>query len=421
MIKELFIQEHKKLWKKKSVRVSFLLCVVYIVVFGSFLTYQWFTFGSSRGTYSGFGNNFDGYENIRKMKEYAKQWEGELTDDKLQEMVRDYQALVREAEAAHSAGDLEKEHVYAVQAQRTDHYAISGWISMLYPELEDSSQTYPSLMERYVDPAELTGFYERRQQKVEEYLDIFGHTKEEQEYLLQMNDRVEEPYAYHWLEGWKLLLAEMLDEFGMVMAVFIVIALSTVFAGEWHSGTGMLMLTTKNGWREVAYAKVLSGIAFTLELFFTIAAGAVAGQLIYLGTEGWDMPIQYIKLIAIAPMNMLQAEIYEYVYFLLGSVGLALLVMFFSAVVRNNFIALVSGLAIVYLPMSIAGYMPMWVQRIFDFIPLVGSPSDIFRTNVFHLFGQIIWSPYLLVTVPVILGCAFFPFTVRRWARRLKR
>ena len=388
MIKELFLQEHKKLWKKKSVRISFLLCVLYIVVFGSFLTYQWFTFGSSRGTYSGFGNNFDGYENIRKMKEYAKQWEGEMTDEKLQEMVRDYQALVRGAEAAHSAGDREKESLYAEQAQKKDT---------------------------------LTRFYARRQQKVEEYLDIFGHTEEEKEYLLQMNDRVKEPFVYHWLEGWKLYLTQMLNDFGMVMAVFIVIALSTVFAGEWHNGMGMLMLTTKNGWREVAYAKVLSGIAFTLELFFTIAAGAVAGQLIYLGTEGWDMPIQYIKLIAVAPMNMLQAEIYEYVYFLLGSVGLALLVMFFSAVARNNFIALVSGLAVVYLPMALTGYMPMQVQRVFDLIPLVGSPSDIFRTNVFHMFGQIIWSPYLLITIPVILGCAFIPFTVRRWAGRLKR
>lgn len=133
------------------------------------------------------------------------------------------------------------------------------------------------------------------------------------------------------------------------------------------------------------------------------------------------MPIQCIKLIAVAPLNMLQAEIYEYVYLLLGAIGLALLVMFFSAAAKSNFIALVSGLAIVYLPMSLASYMPMWVQRVFDLIPLAGSPSDIFRTNVFHLFGQIIWSPYLLVTVPVLIGGALVPFTIRRWARRLRR
>lgn len=421
MIRELFLQEHIKLWKKKSARLSFLLCVLYIVVFGSFLTYQWFTFGSSGGSYSGFGNNFDGYENIKKMKEYAAQWEGKLTDENLQEMVRDYQRLVHEGRSAHSAGDREREKQYAQEAQRTDHSSMGSWIKMLYPELEDSSQTYPSLIERYVNPAELTGFYERRQQKVEEFLDIFGHTEEEKELLLRMNDRVEEPFEYRWLEGWRVFLSVMLNDFGKVMAVFLVIALSTVFAGEWHNGTGMLMLTTRNGWREVAYAKVLSGIAFTLELFLATAAGAVTGQLVYLGTEGWNMPIQCIKLIAVAPLNMLQAEIYEYVYLLLGAIGLALLVMFFSAAAKSNFIALVSGLAIVYLPMSLASYMPMWVQRVFDLIPLAGSPSDIFRTNVFHLFGQIIWSPYLLVTVPVLIGGALVPFTIRRWARRLRR
>lgn len=421
MMKELFLQEHKKLWKKKSVRLSFLLCVLYIVVFGSFLTYQWFTFGSPGGDYSGFGNHFDGYENIRKIQEYAAQWEGKLTDGTLQEMVRDYQRLIREAEAAHSAGDTQREDQYATEAQRADHGSLNNWISTLYPELEDSSQTYPTLLDRYVEPDRLTGFYGRRRQKVEEFLDLFGHTEEEKEYLLEMDDRVEEPYTYRWVEGWRVLLGEMLSDFPMVMAVFLVIALSTVFAGEWHSGTGMLMLTTKNGWREVAYAKILSGLAFTLELFAVITAGAVAGQLIYLGTEGWDQPIQYIKLIAVAPMNMLQAEIFEYVYLLLGAVGLAFLVMFFSAVAKNNFIALVSGLAIVYLPMAMAGYLPMQMQKILDLIPLVGSPTDIFRTNVFYLFGQIVWSPYLLVTVPVLLGCAFIPFTVKRWARRLRR
>lgn len=421
MIKELFLQEHKKLWKKKSVRISFLLCVFYIVVFGSFLTYQWFQYGSSNGVYSGFGNYFDGYENIRKSQEYAGQWEGKLTDEVLQDMVSDYQLMIREVVSAHSAGDAEREHDYIEQSRRTDESAVGSWIKMLYPELEDVSQEYPSLMTRYVEPEKLTGFYERRQQKIEEFLDVFGHTEEEKDFLLRMNEKVEEPYSYQWIDGWSTLLGSMLPDFGVVMAVFIVIALSTVFSGEWHNGTGMLMLTTKNGWKETACAKVLSGIAFTVELFIVIGVGSIAAQLIYLGTAGWDMPIQYIKIIAVAPMNMLQAEIYEYAYTLLGAIGLAMFVMFFSAAAKNNFIALVSSLAVVYLPGTVENYMPLSVQRWMDLLPLAGSSTDIFRTNVFHLFGQIIWSPWLLITVPVLLGCALIPFTVGRWARRLKR
>lgn len=53
-----------------------------------------------------------------------------------------------------------------------------------------------------------------------------------------------------------------------------------------------------------------------------------------MGTAGWDMPIQNIKLIAVAPMNMLQAEIYEYAFVLLGAIGFAGIVMFISAAIK---------------------------------------------------------------------------------------
>ena len=44
---ELFWLEHKKLWRKKIVKICVLLCFVYCVIFGSILSFQWFGFGSS--------------------------------------------------------------------------------------------------------------------------------------------------------------------------------------------------------------------------------------------------------------------------------------------------------------------------------------------------------------------------------------
>ena len=56
---ELFWLEHKKLWRKRIVKICVLLCFVYIVIFGSVLSFQWFSFGSSDDYTSAFGNNFD--------------------------------------------------------------------------------------------------------------------------------------------------------------------------------------------------------------------------------------------------------------------------------------------------------------------------------------------------------------------------
>lgn len=204
------------------------------------------------------------------------------------------------------------------------------------------------------------------------------------------------------------------------MALFLGIVLSSLFAGEWHDNTSTLVLTTRNGWGKIALAKILTGLAFTVELFVLLAVSSVISQLLFMGTAGWDMPIQNIKLIAVAPMNMLQAEIYEYVFVLLGAIGFAGIVMFISAAVKNNVLALLLSLAVVYGPMMIAEYLPYGMQKALDLIPLVGSSTDIFRTNTFRIWGKLIWSPYLLITIPVLIGILCMPFAIKSWSRRMK-
>ncbi len=80
--------------------------------------------------------------------------------------------------------------------------------------------------------------------------------------------------------------------------------------------------------------------------------------------------------------------------------------------------ALLFSLAVAYGPMLIAEYLPYEVQKALDLIPLVGSGTDIFRTNTFHIFGKYVWSPYLLITVPVLIGILCLPLAVKGWSRR---
>ena len=400
----LFLLEHKKLWRKRLTKISVLLCFVYVVVFGGILSFQWFSFGSSGDHTSAFGNNFDGYAVVKGSQEYARSFGGELTDETLQELVRDYQRM--------EAAGMEKE------LEHTDWHIVNNWLGMLCPELKDPNSY--KIMMSYVNPDKLADFYERRQRVISEFLEVNGQTGTEREYLLQMEQEVGKPLRYEWTEGWSVLLGSMLADIGMVMALFLAIVLSSLFSGEWSDRTSTLVLTTPNGWQRLALAKIFTGVAFTVELFALLAAGNLVTQIFYMGTSGWDMPIQTIKLIAIAPVNMLQAEIYEYAFALLGAIGYAGVVMFLSAAVRSNVLSLLLSLAAVYGPMMIAGYLPFGAQKALDLLPLVGSSADIFRTNTFCVFGKLIWSPYLLITVPVMIGVLCMPFAVRKWSKRMK-
>lgn len=401
---ELFLLEHKKLWRKTSTKISVFLCFLYLVVFGSILSFQWFSFGSSDDYTSAFGNNFDGYDMIRKSQEYSLIFGGKLTDQSLQKMVGDYQDI--------GAAGVDRE------LEKTDVHIINSWLGTLYPELLDTG-SYKTMM-NYVELEKLTGFYERRQNIIEDFLENNGQNRDEKEYLLQINAKVKEPFRYEWTEGWSNLLGSIVPDMGVVMALFLAIVLSSLFAGEWYNNTSSLLLTTKNGWKKIAFAKIGVGLSFTAEFFAILTAGNLVSQIFFLGTAGWDMPIQTIKLIAIAPMNMLQAEIYEYAFVFLGVIGFAGVVMFISAKTRSNVLALLFSLAVVYGPMMIAEYLPYGVQKALDLIPLVGSGADIFRTNTFCVFGKYVWSPYLLIAVPVLVGVLCLPFAVKSWSRRLR-
>lgn len=401
---ELFLLEHKKLWRKTSTKISVFLCFLYLVVFGSILSFQWFSFGSSDDYTSAFGNNFDGYDMIRRSQEYSLMFGGELTDQSLQKMVGDYQDI--------GAAGVDRE------LEKTDIHINNSWLGTLYPELLDTG-SYKTMM-NYVELEKLTGFYERRQNIIEDFLENNGQNGDEKEYLLQINAKVKEPFRYEWTEGWSNLLGSIVPDMGVVMALFLVIVLSSLFAGEWYNNTSSLLLTTKNGWKKIAFAKIGVGLSFTAEFFAILTAGNLVSQIFFLGTAGWDMPIQTIKLIAIAPMNMLQAEIYEYAFVFLGVIGFAGVVMFISAKTRSNVLALLFSLAVVYGPMMIAEYLPYGVQKALDLIPLVGSGADIFRTNTFCVFGKYVWSPYLLIAVPVLVGVLCLPFAVTSWSRRLR-
>lgn len=402
---ELFLLEHKKLWRRAGTKICVFVCFLYMVVFGSILSFQWFNFGSKVDFKSNdFKKNFDGYAAIRDRQAYALSFGEDLTDESMQQIVRDYQRM--ESIDAKRAWDL------------TDWIIINDWLGSLWPELHEPGSYQVAVS--YFEPEKLIGFYGRRQLVLEKYLENNNQTGKEKEYLLQIDEKVMKPFHYGWIRGWQTLLSITIDTLAESMALFLAIVLSTLFAGEWHANTSSLVLTTKNGWKKIAVAKIVTGLAFTVELFAMVAICDIASQLFFMGTTGWDMPVQLIKLTAIAPMNMLQAEIYEWAFTLLGMVGFAGIVMLISSAVKSNVLALILSLAVVYVPTVIEQYLPFGLQKALSFIPLVGSGTDIFRTYTFHIFGKYVWSPYLLITVPVLIGVLCIPFAVKGWSRRLK-
>lgn len=236
--------------------------------------------------------------------------------------------------------------------------ALNSWIQTLWPELEEADQPY--IMLSYVDPSQLTDFEERRKKALEDFLDMNGQTGEEKEYFLNMNAKADTSLQYRWTEGWTFVTADFVSQCGVVLAIFLAIGIAPMFCGEWHDHTKALIATTKNGRKKIAGVKVMAALGYT---------------------------------------------------------GIVLLC---SALTRSNYVSLLISLWIVFVPMAVSQFLPLWGQKLLDIIPFVGNATDIFQTNMYHLFGLRIWSPYLLITVPISVGVISLPFAVHFWAKRAK-
>lgn len=398
---DLFLAEHKKLWSRSSVRISVLLCVIYIVIFGGILQYQWLTLGSSKDVT---GNHFDGYEYIRLRQEYAEKYGPVLMDDTLARMASDYQR----------AGKADNDE----EIKKTDWSVISSWLQLLYPELQ-RPENY-QLMLGYVDPSALTDLYGRRQAAIETYMDASGIEGTEKDYLLSMNEKTNTPFSYAWTEGWRTVLASMIPDFEIVIALALVISLAPLFAGEWHDRTGTMILSMKHGWKKDAVAKLAVGLVFTVEVFILISVPSIIVQMVFLGFSGWDTPVQCIKMLAIAPMNMAQAEIYEYLFLFVGIIGFATVVMLISSFLKSDRIAMIGGFAMLVVPMFVSGHLPYRAQLVLELFPLAGNAGDIFRMYTLNVFGKIIWLPYLELVTPLLFAIICVPISVKMWSRMQK-
>lgn len=401
---ELFALEHKKLWRGTGTRICVLLCFAYFVLYGGVLGYQWFLYGSEGDDPTrAYNHRFDGYCAIRDYKELAASYGGVWTDETLPRMVKDYNDM------GHPGFQNMADWTLALL-----------YVDRLYPELEDPEQRFISMM-YYVDPEELTDFYGRRQEYLEQALETRRQngelTEDDVAMLLEMDSRVEKPWRYEWVTGWDHEVRSLAG-MGAQLAPWLAVALAFTFSGERQSGASALLRAAKHGRRRLARAKVLSALAFSAEIYALIVGGSVALQFVYLGTDGWDLPIQYDDLLTVAPWNMLQAELYALAFSFLNVIGYVGLVMLLSALVKSNVLSVILSLAVVYGPGLLEDYLPRWARHALQLLPPASGGSDIFACHVFHIFGKSIWSPYVLITVPVLIGLACLPLAVWSWSRR---
>lgn len=273
-----------KLYRKRMNLIIFWgTCIVMAIFMFMSVAQSW--------TYNQKGEKVVALDYIEYKKETFNELGGPLTDERVKEIIEEYQRMAAEPGNAEGSGD----DWHWVDSVYFEYYIPKVDLLMLIGDNYDEPgiHTWGANLNK-LSVEEEKGFYETRSKKLYDALEMgssdWKYSVAEKKFWTMKNEKIEPPFSYEYAGGWQRMLDVMAMFSIPLISLFVMMA--TVYAGEYESNADHIILTTKYGKNKVIAAKNIASFLYG-GLFYTINLGI--GLLIILscfGTEGGQVPIQ---------------------------------------------------------------------------------------------------------------------------------
>lgn len=227
--------------------------------------------------------------------------------------------------------------------------------------------------QEYVDDRQLLeenlgrDFYEARKERVQErltyYVDLGSVTPSEADWWDEQDDEVGE-YTYGNYKVWDILISNL--PWVLFIMMVICVGIAPVFAGEYQSKCDSLLLCMKHGKHRLILAKLAASTVYASVLYWGIVSLYSAVLLIFVGKDGWDLPVQLLYSGMSSSYALTTSQAY-FLALLMGYVmtlGLGGLVLLLSALFKNPYVVIVTAFLYLCVPLFLStnsgGYL--WVH-----------------------------------------------------------
>ncbi len=381
----LYGYELKKLWQKKLVWVSLLVCMAAIAFSILF---------PLLGNYSVNGVLIStNYEQHLIDQELRKALSGEPIDQSLLEKtVAAYKDLPTETDYI-----LTKEYQTYARPYSEIFNLIRIWTGM---DKEAIAQWSPDEAALYA--AMMEGFEESA---VNNHL-----TKEETAYWQKKADTLTLPIVYQAHEAYRIILENFLIV-GFMILLFAAIALSSSFPDEHAHRTDQLVLCTANGKGRLYWVKLFSGITAGCVGALCMTALTWVLCLCVYGPEGFDAAIQLFYSGYAGNITIGQACLIAYGCLLVTALLISIFVMFLSELFHSSIaaISITTGMILAGMLVQIPAEHRI-LSQLWDYLPTSFlSMWNTFDLRLVSLFGMQFTS-YQIIPVLYIVAAALLAF-----------
>lgn len=386
--------ELKKIISRKSTIIGVILLLGLFIIS--------FTIQLSNEKY---GGNLTGISAISKRKEVFASLSGNLTENKLSDII-----------GIHNKLRINPENL------PIDEYSLSGLNDSAYFKYWEKYQDIDFLLVKanspigFTDfeainkltPKDASNFYLSRQDKISKFIDDNGYSAKEKEKIISLANDMDKPLYYDYSDGWKNLLREMDDAAGIYILAIICICIAPLFSSEYQTQVDNIILSTKYGRDKLIRAKFKAATIFTTIIYLGSIIFITCLRLFTYGFDGWNCKIQTSSSYwySMYNINFLQAFLLATLLGYIASLVIMSMAMFISAKLKTPFTTIIVSILILFSTSLIdTNLVPKFLAYIIDLLPLnITHISSVLNNYKFYnLFGILITQPLMMIIISVIL------------------
>lgn len=345
------------------------------------------------------GNYVTGYKAIKYEKTCAEKISGELTAEKVADVIELYNTILSDPDNLDEYGTV-KESVYISEIY--PYSKIIRCISVVYTQtgLQPDYNIIKALT--YDDGL---NFYSRRDKQIIDTLNMdysYGNYSDaEKNVILKFNGNLSEPFVLGYNLGWENLIKYVFPFF-VILTFTALINVSSVFSNEFQRGTAQVILSSKHGRSKIFTAKIISVFLVSTAMFAVFTGIYILTFAAVYGLGERVASIQSLALLSVYDLTLGEA----FFTAVLISYAAFIFVIFFtltiSVICKSNFTSVLLALALYFIPIFLNySKSSKLLNYIVDLFPIKAlNAFEMFKQYKLYGFSEtLVRQPYFVMAL----------------------
>lgn len=366
------------------------------------------------------GDTESSYGAARKLRRMQKEWAGDLDEEKIHRVIAENLRISSTPEAR--SDNVRERNIAYGWGQ-----GIMGIRELLNRSYATGFQEYDYYLADSLSEDDAADFYGNRVKLLKEWLLEEGTAElfsdEEREFLIQRYEEIKTPFYYDYMKGWTQWFeyAPTIVMIGMMVLGYLV---AGIFSNEFSWKADSVFYSSEYGRNKAVRAKVWAGFLIVTGVYWAMMLVYSAFTLIYLGTDGWNCPIQadYSNgWKCFYNVTNLQEYLIVAVGGYVGCLFISFLCMLISAKTKSAVLAVMLPFVLIFLPSFLENITSSSVlNKILSLLPdrLLGVGRAMKYFDLFTICGKVTGAVPVLFALYGVLAALLPPVIYREYRRR---